>query len=132
MVKNESHFTVIKTATTEMQKNEEEIRENQSLIEQLKSLTKSQEITILEYESKIKRLEKNIAHNDLPIIEDYDADISPPYLRPENSFSRIGIANNLRSSIKFNKQRTMARSLYSDNNLSAQQRSSFLKRESTI
>ena len=39
-----------------MVKNENELRENQSLIEQLKAKTKQQEVQILEYESKIKRL----------------------------------------------------------------------------
>jgi hypothetical protein len=102
MVKNESLYTGVKTASTEMQKNEAELRQNHFLIEQLKFLTKSQEITILELESKIKRLEKNLAHNDLPIIEVCDADITTPYLKPTNSFARIGIANNLRSSIKLN------------------------------
>lgn len=136
MVKNESLYTGVKTATTEMHKNEAQLRENEILIEQLKALTKSQEIMILECESKIKRLEKNLATNDLPQIEVFNEndDVSPKFLRPNQSSSCIGIANNLRSSIRLSKQRRsgMNLSIYSAANFSDPAKLSVLKRKSTI
>lgn len=64
-VKNESLFAGVEVANDEMHKNELLLKEQETLINELKSCTKEQQVKIIELESKLKRM----APDGLPEVE---------------------------------------------------------------